>query len=66
MSNDGLITPSTFQPPPLLEHDGNHIVLDGGTPDPLEVGFVLAGGLLATIPKRVTLPHEEKQDPAQV
>lgn len=66
MSQDGLITPSTFQPPPLLEHDGNHIVLDGGAPDPLAHGFSLVGGVLGPIPERVRLPHEDDEDLAQV
>lgn len=64
MSQDGLVTPSTFQPPPLLEHDGNHIVLDGGAPDGLDLGFLLVGGVLAPIPKRVRLPHEADDDEA--
>ncbi|MCW2621725.1 MAG: hypothetical protein JWL64_1327 [Frankiales bacterium] len=60
MSDDGLVTPSTFQPPPLLEHDGSSLVLDDGGPrDPLEAGFLLVGGVLAPLPRRVRLPHED-------
>lgn len=66
MSDDGLVTPSTFQPPPLLEHDGNHIVLDGGAPDPLEAGFLLVAGVLAPVPRRVRLPHEDEDADAPV
>lgn len=66
MSQDGLVTPSTFQLPPLPEHDGNHIVLDGGSGplDPLQAGFLLVGGVLAPIPKRVRLPHEADDEDA--
>ncbi len=56
-----MVTPTTFALPPGLEHDGNHIVLDGGAPDPLSTGFVLVGGMLAVLPKKVQLTHTDEQ-----
>lgn len=54
-----MTTPTTFALPPALEHDGNHIVLNGGEPDPLRDGFVLVGGMLAVMPKKVAITHED-------
>ena len=41
-------------------------MLDGGTPDGLDLGFLLVGGVLAPIPKRVRLPHEDEDEAARV
>ena len=59
MSNDGLVTPSTFSLPPPVVSDAHEVVLAGGGPDPLRDGFLLVGGVLAPIPARVRLPHED-------
>ena len=32
-----------------------------GRPDPLDLGFVLVGGVLAPLPRRVRLPHEDDE-----
>ena len=45
-------------PPSLLEADVEHVALSD-RPDPLDLGFVLAGGVLAVLPPRVRLPHED-------
>ena len=51
-------TPLLAAPPPsLLEADVEHVALSQ-RPDPLDCGFVLAGGVLAPLPPRVRLPHE--------
>ncbi len=65
MSEDGMLTPTTFALTPNVEHDGNHIVLDGGAPDPLNDGFVLTGGMLAVLPKKVRLTHEDEHGRTQ-
>jgi hypothetical protein len=44
-------------PPSLLDADPDHVSLLA-RPDPLDCGFVLAGGVLAPLPPRVRLPHE--------
>jgi len=49
-------------PPSLVDADLDHIALSERR-DPLEGGFVLAGGVLAPLPPKVKLPHEEV-DPA--
>ena len=49
-------------PPSLLAAEGDHVALSE-RPDPLDCGFVLAGGVLAPLPPRVRLPHEaDEQD----
>lgn len=50
-------------PPSLLDADVEHIALSERR-DPLDGGFVLAGGVLAPLPPKVRLPHEE-DDPAE-
>lgn len=44
-------------PPSLLEADGDHVAMSQ-RPDPLDCGFLLAGGVLAPLPARVRLPHD--------
>ena len=44
-------------PPSLLDADADHVSLLARA-DPLDCGFVLAGGVLAPLPPRVRLPHE--------
>ena len=48
-------------PPSLLEADVDHVALSD-RPDPLDLGFVLAGGVLAPLPSRVRLPHEDDDE----
>lgn len=49
-------------PPSLLDADVDHVALsDRG--DPLEAGFLLAAGVLAPLPPRVRLPHEDDDEP---
>ncbi len=31
-------------------------------PDPLECGFLLVGGVLAPLPSKIRLPHEDDED----
>ena len=51
----------TPPPPSLLQADAEHVALsDRG--DPLDCGFVLAGGILAPLPPAVRLPHEDDED----
>lgn len=51
--------PAASPPPPsLLEADVDHVALSD-RPDPLDCGFVLAAGLLAPLPAKVRLPHED-------
>ena len=62
MSDDaGLITvlPADLAPPPsLLEAAPGHVAPAPERPDPLD-GLVLVGGVLAPLPPRVRLPHED-------
>ena len=50
------------QPAPrsLVDEEAVSLAVDRG-PDPLEAGFVLAGGLLAPLPPKVRLPHEDDE-----
>ncbi len=45
-------------PPSLLDADVEHVALSE-RPDPLDGGFVLAGGVLAVLPPKVRMPHED-------
>jgi hypothetical protein len=47
-------------PPSLLEADVDHVALSDRC-DPLDAGFVLAGGVLAPLPGKVRLPHEDDE-----
>lgn len=49
-------------PPSLLTAPPEH-VRTCDRPDPLRAGFLLAGGVLAPLPERVRLPHED--DPGE-
>lgn len=56
--------PVDFAPPPSLleaapEHVASYDVDHGDRPDPLHHGFWLVGGVLAPLPPRVRLPHED-------
>lgn len=62
MSEDGLATPLSFTLPPALASDGHEIVAEDRGPDPLDMGFLLLGGVLAPLPRRVRLPHEPDDD----
>ena len=58
------IAPQLDAPPPsLLEAEPGHVAHIGhdGRPDPLNLGFVLVGGVLAPLPRRVRLPHEDDE-----
>jgi hypothetical protein len=46
---------------PPLDVPPDHIALDTRGPDPLDAGFVLSGGVLAPLPARVRLPHEDDE-----
>jgi hypothetical protein len=48
-------------PPSLLDADVEHIALSERR-DPLDEGFVLAGGVLAPLPPKVRLPHEDDEE----
>jgi hypothetical protein len=68
VSDDLAPTPPWFPavaaaPPSLLEADVEHVALSERR-DPLDTGFVLAGGVLAPLPPKVRLPHEE-DDPVE-
>ncbi len=54
--------PPTFRAPELPRPPvpPEHVALDTRGPDPLECGFLLAGGVLAPLPARVRLPHEDE------
>ena len=56
-----VVTPHLDAPPPsLLAADPSHTTHDD-RPDPLEHGFLLLGGVLAPLPPRVRLPHEDDE-----
>lgn len=67
MSDDGLFLPPSFQaapPPSSLQAPPDHVAHDDthlGRNDPLQHGFLLLGGLLAPLPPRVRLPHEDDE-----
>ena len=44
--------------PSLLAADPSHQAFDDRR-DPLDLGFVVLGGVLAPLPSRVRLPHED-------
>lgn len=46
--------------PSLLAADPSHVAFDDRR-DPLDLGFVLLGGVLAPLPPRVRLPHEDDE-----
>lgn len=52
-------------PPSLLDADVDHVALSE-RPDPLSCGFLLAGGVLAPLPAKVRLPHEDDEEPAEL
>jgi len=64
MSDDaGLVMalPLAQPPPPsLLEAPPEHVAHDE-RPDPLQSGFLLVGGVLAPLPPRLRLPHEDDE-----
>ncbi len=64
MSDDAGLVTALFvaQPPPpsLLEAPPEHVALDE-RPDPLQSGFLLVGGVLAPLPPRLRLPHEDDE-----
>jgi hypothetical protein len=66
MAEDLVAHPWTFdkgQPVPRSVVDEEAVTLAvEGRPDPLDEGFVLAGGVLATLPTKVRLPHEDDED----
>lgn len=57
------IAPHLDAPPPsLLVADADHVAhVSPDRRDPLDLGFVVLGGVLATIPPRVRLPHEDDE-----
>lgn len=66
MGEDLVPSPWTFdvvQAMPPVEVPPEHIApaRERG-PDPLEGGFLLAGGVLAPLPARIRLPHEDDED----
>lgn len=56
-----LPTPLRSVEAPPLEVPPDHIAIDQRGPDPLDNGFVLSGGVLAPLPAKVRLPHEEEE-----
>lgn len=63
MTDDaGFVTAHHLQgpPPSLLAADPSHVAYQD-RPDPLDLGFLLLGGQLATLPERVRLPHEDDE-----
>lgn len=63
MSDDaGLVTALHVPAPPpsLLQAEPEHVSYDDRR-DPLEHGFLLLGGVLAPLPPRVRLPHEDDE-----
>lgn len=51
--------PTLLQAPP--EHVAHYSVDGQDRPDPLRDGFLLLGGILAPLPERVRLPHEDDE-----
>ncbi|HVM26079.1 MAG TPA: hypothetical protein VM433_00195 [Mycobacteriales bacterium] len=53
-------TVDTTQPEPrsVVDEEAVSLAVDRG-PDPLDHGFVLAAGVLAPLPPKVRLPHED-------
>jgi hypothetical protein len=68
MTEDLVQHPWTFdkgQPVPRAVVDEEAVTLAvERQPDPLDDGFVLAGGVLAPLPPKVRLPHEDDEDDA--
>lgn len=58
----GIVTaaPDLTPPPSLLAAEPDHVA-HSDRPDPLESGFLLIGGVLAPLPPRVRLPHEDDE-----
>ena len=50
--------PATLIGPPPPVADG-HVLAVERPADPLDCGFLLAGGVLAPLPAKVRLPHDE-------
>lgn len=58
--------PVDLTPAPSLlaaapEHVAHYYADGGDRPDPLRDGFLLLGGVLAVMPERVRLPHEDDE-----
>ncbi len=57
--------PDFTSPPSLLvaapEHVAAYDIDHGDRPDPLDGGFFLVGGVLAPLPPRIRLPHEDDE-----
>lgn len=52
--------PATVVPDlPRPDVPPEHVALDTRGPDPLDCGFSLSGGVLAPLPAKVRLPHED-------
>lgn len=55
-------TPAATAPPPsLLEAEPEHVSTSDRL-DPLEFGFLLSAGVLAPLPARLRLPHEDDDE----
>ncbi len=46
---------------PLVPTDAHVLAVDRPV-DPLDCGFLLSGGVLAPLPGKVRLPHEDDED----
>jgi len=56
-----VVSPHLDAPPPsLLVAEPSHIA-HVDRPDPLDTGFLLLAGVLAPLPPRVRLPHEDDE-----
>lgn len=55
------LPPTFFAPtvPQALPVPDSHVLAVELPVDPLDCGFLLAGGVLASLPAKVRLPHEE-------
>ena len=53
--------PATILAPeaPPLPVPAEHVAIDTRGPDPLDCGFSVSNGLLAPLPAKIRLPHED-------
>ncbi len=62
---DDMVLPPAYAAPPAQVD--THVLAVERPADPLDCGFLLAGGVLAPLPAKVRLPHDEdaEEEPAR-